>query len=95
MENPEITKKIGIFEYVFSGDEKLLSPRTFDDSMKRTKLEEQNHKCAYCGGEIPDMKSAQADHIVPWSKGGRTVYENLQILCVKCNAQKSNKSEVK
>ena len=66
-----------------------------DDSMKRTKLEEQNHKCAYCGGEIPDMKSAQADHIVPWSKGGRTVYENLQILCVKCNAQKSNKSEVK
>lgn len=93
MENPEITKKIGIFEYVFSGDEKLLSPRAFDDSMKRTKLEEQNHKCAYCGGEIPDMKSAHADHIIPWSKGGKTEYGNLQILCVKCNCKKSAEQE--
>lgn len=93
MENPEITKKVAIFEYVFSGEEKILSPRAFDDSMKRSKLEEQNHKCAYCGGEIPDMKSAHADHIIPWSKGGKTEYGNLQILCVKCNCKKSAEQE--
>ena len=93
MENPEITKKVAVFEYVFSGEEKILSPRAFEDSMKRSKLEEQNHKCAYCGGEIPDMKSAHADHIVPWSKGGKTEYGNLQILCVKCNCKKSAEQE--
>ena len=93
MENPEITKKSAIFEYVFSGDEKILSPRAFDDSMKRSKFEEQKHKCAYCGNEIPDLKSAHADHIVPWSKGGKTEYGNLQILCVKCNCKKSAEQE--
>lgn len=55
--------------------------------------EGQDHKCAYCGGEIPDMKSAHADHIVPWSKGGKTEYGNLQILCVKCNCKKSAEQE--
>ena len=93
MENPEITKKSAIFEYVFSGDEKILSPRTFDDATKRSKFEEQGHKCAYCGNEIPDLKSAHADHIVPWSKGGKTEYGNLQILCVKCNCKKSAEQE--
>lgn len=93
MENPEITKKSAIFEYVFSGDEKILSPRAFDDAMKRSKFEEQEHKCAYCGNEIPDLKSAHADHIIPWSKGGKTEYGNLQILCVKCNCKKSAEQE--
>lgn len=93
MENPEIVKKSAIFEYVFSGEEKILSPRAFDDSMKRSKFEEQKHLCADCGNEIPDLKSAQADHIYPWSEGGRTEYGNLQILCVKCNNKKSNKQE--
>lgn len=94
MENPEITKKVAIFEYVFSGEEKILSPRAFDDSMKRSKFEEEHHKCAYCECEIPDIKSAHADHKIPWSKGGKTEYSNLQILCVKCNCKKSAEEEV-
>ena len=93
MENPEITKKVAVFEYVFSGEEKILSPRAFDDSMKRSKFEEQEHRCAYCGEVIADMKSAHADHIIPWSKGGKTEYGNLQILCVKCNCKKSAEQE--
>jgi 5-methylcytosine-specific restriction endonuclease McrA len=35
--------------------------------------------------------NAQADHKIPWSEGGRTVEENCQILCKKCNQHKSNK----
>ena len=31
------------------------------------------------------------DHIVPVSKGGCTVEDNLQTLCWKCNRAKSNK----
>ena len=28
------------------------------------------------------------DHIEPWSKGGRTVLSNAQILCRPCNSKK-------
>jgi len=33
------------------------------------------------------------DHIIPRSRGGKTVYENLQLLCSKCNRSKGNKDQ--
>jgi len=37
------------------------------------------------------FEEMEGDHIVPWSKGGKTVPENLQMLCRRCNGQKSDK----
>jgi 5-methylcytosine-specific restriction endonuclease McrA len=34
--------------------------------------------------------SIEGDHIIPWSKGGETVMENLQTLCFACNQGKTN-----
>lgn len=31
-----------------------------------------------------------ADHIVPWSKGGKTTAENCQMLCIACNRSKGD-----
>lgn len=36
---------------------------------------------------ITDM---DADHILPWSKGGKTTPENCQMLCVACNRSKGD-----
>lgn len=36
-------------------------------------------------GETFEFEQVQADHIIPWSKGGRTVPDNCQMLCRDCN----------
>lgn len=55
-------------------------------------LKRDNFKCCACGASPAKDPSVelQVDHIVPWSKGGETVIENLQTLCAKCNLGKSN-----
>lgn len=44
-------------------------------------------RCVYCGS----TQNLQLDHIIPFSKGGATTLENMQLLCQKCNIEKSNK----
>ncbi|MDR0509756.1 MAG: HNH endonuclease [Rikenellaceae bacterium] len=44
-------------------------------------------RCVYCGS----IQNIHIDHIIPFSKGGATNVENLQLLCQKCNLEKSNK----
>ena len=49
--------------------------------------------CCCCGNSINKEPNLllEIDHIIPVSKGGCTVEENLQTLCWKCNRTKSNK----
>ena len=47
--------------------------------------------CCVACGRSPATSSGlvlEIDHIVPWSKGGETVEENLQTLCFACNRGK-------
>lgn len=55
-------------------------------------LKRDNFKCCACGASPAKDPSVelQVDHIIPWSKGGETVIDNLQTLCSKCNLGKSN-----
>ena len=87
MGDDDVTRKPGIYEYLLTGEEKKLSIRAFDPRDKAAAYERQQHKCVYCGREF-DLGDMHADHITPWSKGGRTVPENCQMLCRDCNLRK-------
>ncbi|MBQ8982655.1 MAG: HNH endonuclease [Lachnospiraceae bacterium] len=56
-------------------------------------LERDNYTCKYCDNSAlkePNLL-LEIDHIIPVSKGGCTVEDNLQTLCWKCNRQKGSK----
>lgn len=89
MGDEDVSKKSGIYEYLLTGEEKLLSIREFDRRDKLAAYERQNHICPLCGQEF-EFDKMHGDHIVPWSKGGKTVAENCQMLCRDCNIKKSN-----
>ena len=86
----EIQKPLGIIPYVLDGDERHLDLRAFTEDIRLAVYEEQGGRCALCGRGM-DETFMEADHIVPWSRGGRTVRENCQMLCRDCNRRKSAK----
>lgn len=95
MQDSEVEKKSGIYEYILSGNEKHLNLRAFEDNIKREVYEKQkgicaNKKCPNAGKKF-EIDEMEADHIKPWSKGGKTVKENCQMLCRECNRTKSAK----
>ena len=48
--------------------------------------EKQNHKCAKCK-KVFDYSDMHGHHKKSWARGGRTVIENLQMLCQDCNLE--------
>lgn len=85
-----------IYRYLISGNSNLLNRRKFDDKIKRRTFEKQKldkngdlAKCPDCTNlfKIDEM---EGDHIHPWSKGGKSIFENCQMLCRSCNNLKSN-----
>lgn len=85
----DVTKPAGVYEYVFDHNEKHLQIRAFTKKDKDHAFEKQKGKCPICGltFKIDEM---EADHIIPWSKGGHTDRDNCQCLCKSCNKKKSN-----
>jgi hypothetical protein len=72
------------------------SGELFGDQTKRPRIPREvvdavykrdGGRCQECG----TTEDLQLDHIIPFSKGGATTVENLQLLCGKCNRAKSNK----
>lgn len=89
MGDEDVTKKSGIYEYLLTGEEKCLSIRSFDRRDKLAAYERQGHICPLCNKEF-EFEEMHGDHIIPWSKGGKTVAENCQMLCRDCNIKKTN-----
>lgn len=84
MQDAEVEKKSGIYEYVLTGDERVLGLRTFDENQKREAYERQDGICPQCG-EHYEFNQMDGDHILPWSRSGKTTAENCQMLCIRDN----------
>jgi len=59
------------------------------ESQKRAAYDRQKGICVKCGKHF-EYEQMEADHITPWSKGGKTAPENCQLLCRDCNRRKSD-----
>ena len=90
IDDDEVESKRGIYEYLLTGDERTLNLRAFDEKTKQKKYQEQNGVCPVCKKHY-EYEGMEADHIMPWSKGGKTVAENCQMLCRQDNRTKSGK----
>lgn len=74
-------------------ERKALSHRTSRSANWRQRalvLMRDGATCRMCGARPEHGARLHVDHVVPWSKGGETVIENLQILCEQCNVGKSD-----
>jgi len=89
MADEDVTKKKGIYPYVLNREERNLSIRPFTDNQRREAYERQKGICPACGKHF-ELAQMQADHITPWSKGGRTISDNCKMLCEDDNRRKSN-----
>ena len=83
----DVTRKKGAYQYVLTRDEKYLAIRQFTPAMRRAAYERQGGICPVCKKHY-EIEGMEADHITPWSKGGRTSAENCQMLCLEDNRRK-------
>ena len=86
----DVTRKSGIYAYLLTGDEKNLNIRAFKPGMKQKVFTKQKGKCNICKKQF-DIDEMEADHITPWSEGGKTNEDNCQMLCKSCNRRKLDK----
>lgn len=72
------------------GDESY-QQRTFSYEIKK-QLFDKNPVCAISGQTILAIEDAEVDHIIPYSKGGKTELENAQLVLRYFNRTKGNKT---
>lgn len=66
--------------------------RKISDKLRFQILMRDGFTCKKCGrSPINEMGvKLHVDHIIPWSKGGETIPENLETKCEQCNLGKGN-----
>ena len=66
--------------------------RTFSYETKKS-LFNQDPNCKICGQQIMMIEDSEVDHILPYSKGGKTTIDNAQLAHRFCNRSKSDSLE--
>lgn len=58
---------------------------------RRSVMARDHYTCQYCGAQ-PPRKNMTVDHILPRSRGGRTIWENVVAACQHCNGRKGSRT---
>jgi len=77
---------------LISKNETIFKHKTKRDASSRLKVQvlmRDGNKCRLCGVTVTG-DNIHFDHVKPWSKGGETTLENLQVLCAEHNLAKGN-----
>jgi 5-methylcytosine-specific restriction endonuclease McrA len=56
---------------------------------RRSILLRDRYRCQYCGRQF-ESRDLTFDHVVPRSRGGKTVWTNILTACLACNGLKAN-----
>lgn len=85
---------IDILFNILGDDGVLKEKRAFPEEWKQPLASKQNNICPLCGNKLIDLSLCEIDHIDPYSNGGKTSYENAQVVHMICNRHKSNRTSV-
>jgi len=68
-------------------------PKTRVRLNRRNLFARDSNRCQYCGKRFrtPELS---IDHVLPRSRGGRTVWPNVVCACMKCNVRKGGRTPV-
>ena len=87
----ECLKNLKQYSYRENGDavniDVKVIRKTITEELRDMIYKRDGYKCKYCGSK----DNLVIDHVIPFSKGGKTELNNLQTLCKKCNSEKGNK----
>lgn len=56
---------------------------------RRNVFQRDNHLCQYCGSGSDPLS---IDHVMPRSRGGADIWENVTTACLPCNIRKGNRT---
>ncbi|QZD95257.1 GmrSD restriction endonuclease domain-containing protein [Qipengyuania gelatinilytica] len=90
IDDDEVESKKGIYAYLLTGNPKTLNLRAFDEKTKHAVYARQKGICPACKKHF-EFHEMEADHRIPWHKGGKTTPENCDMLCMPDNRSKSGK----
>ena len=94
----EVAHAGGTLEIELHGDaftitaELKITPLSISSAVKKRLFNTQNGRCAAprCSTQM-ELRQFEVDHIVPRSKGGLDIEDNLQLLCGWCNRVKGDR----
>jgi 5-methylcytosine-specific restriction endonuclease McrA len=76
----------------FDSETSHKTKREISDRLRFSILLRDGFRCQSCGRSPISRPGIElhVDHIIPWSKGGESIRENLQTKCSECNLGKGN-----
>ncbi|MBI2353739.1 MAG: HNH endonuclease [Deltaproteobacteria bacterium] len=85
-------EELDVARTTYNDSTKRRSRREISDRQRFRILVRDGFRCKACGASPLNLPGTElhVDHILPWSKGGETIDENLETKCKQCNLGKGN-----